>query len=83
MRDGAPTRSTIYASYLRGGTPCPCSAEVARWLRSAGINRVVVGHQPHADAPFTQIVDGVQVRYDTPSAHAYPDLNACHPVWRC
>jgi hypothetical protein len=61
MKDNAPTRSAVYASYLSSGAPCPCRPEVARWLRGQGINRVVVGHQPQADAPFTQIVDGLQV----------------------
>jgi hypothetical protein len=84
MRNKATTRSVIYSSYLTNGTPCPCSAQVARWLRGgddcaqdgtaggcgstsssssqgAPIRRLVVGHQPHGDAPLTLNVFGLQV----------------------
>jgi hypothetical protein len=77
MRNKGSTRSAIYTSYLTNGTPCPCSAEVAQWLRgahtadvsgvhgadSAGapVRRLVVGHQPHGDAPLTLNVFGLQV----------------------
>jgi hypothetical protein len=85
MRNKASTRSVIYSSYLMNGTPCPCSAQVAQWLRgrsdrvqdsttagcgssssqdaSTPIRRLVVGHQPHGDAPLTMNVFGLQVRF--------------------
>jgi len=69
MANGASTKSVIYTSYLMNGTACPCSEIVAHWLlhaRSADgegqqpVRRLVVGHQPHADAPLTLNVAGLQ-----------------------
>ena len=35
---------------------------LTHWLRDAGIARLVVGHQPHGDAPLViQCANGVQV----------------------
>ena len=75
MANGASTKSVIYTSYLMNGTAYPCSEIVAHWLlhaRSADgesqqpVRRLVVGHQPHADAPLTLNVAGLQVTKPLP-----------------
>jgi hypothetical protein len=53
--------SAIYASYLQGGTPLPMHTTAATWLLKSGIKRLIVGHQPHGDAPWISEQHGIQV----------------------
>ncbi len=53
--------SIIYASYIRDGMPANIDPSVTRALQAAGVNRIVVGHQPHGDAPTTIQQHGMQI----------------------
>ncbi len=53
----------VYAAYLANGKPCRISERVANWLKSSGVNKVIVGHQPNGDAPFVLEDFGVQVSH--------------------
>ena len=43
--------TVVYSSYLRNGHPTPPDAQVTARLAASGIHALVVGHQPHGDAP--------------------------------
>jgi hypothetical protein len=58
-----PNPSIIYNGYLSGGKPIHLDQEVVEWLARDGITKIVVGHQPNGDTPFTIDEYGVQVRY--------------------
>lgn len=53
--------SVVYASYMAGGMPVEVTEATAKRLKDAGINRVVVGHQPHGDAPTVIQAHGIQI----------------------
>lgn len=53
--------SIIYSSFIANGMPADIDASVATKLQSAGINRIIVGHQPHGDAPTLIQQHGLQV----------------------
>jgi len=53
--------SIIYSSFLAAGMPADIDAEVATKLQNAGIKRIIVGHQPHGDAPTLIQQHGLQV----------------------
>jgi hypothetical protein len=57
----SPNPSIIYNGYLSGGKPVNIDPEVAEWLARDGINKIIVGHQPNGDTPFTIDELGVQV----------------------
>ena len=60
--DGSTNTTVIYCNYLVNGKPSPMETSVVKWLQEGGVNRVVVGHQPHGDAPLViQCAHGVQV----------------------
>jgi len=58
---GEQNPSVIYSNFLKDGKPFGVDAEVAEWLRSNGINRVISGHQPHGDAPLIIDQHGIQI----------------------
>jgi len=53
--------SIIYSSFINAGMPADIEESVAIKLQNAGINRIVVGHQPHGDAPTLIQQHGLQV----------------------
>merc|ERR1711871_1054117 len=60
--DGSSNATVIYSNFIVNGKPAPMDPALTRWLLDAGISRLVVGHQPHGDAPLVlQCADGVQV----------------------
>lgn len=60
--DGSTNTTVIYSNFLVNGKPTPMDTSVTKWLQDGGVNRVVVGHQPHGDAPLViQCANGVQV----------------------
>lgn len=61
LPDKSDNPSVIYNSYLRNGEPVELAGNVTKWLRSEGITKVIVGHQPNGDAPFVMDSNGVQV----------------------
>lgn len=58
-----PNPSIIYNGYLANGKPVSIDPDVAQWLKRDGINKIVVGHQPNGDTPFTIDELDIQVRY--------------------
>jgi len=48
-----PNPSIIYNGYLANGKPVNIDPDVAQWLKRDGINKIIVGHQPNGDTPFT------------------------------
>lgn len=58
--DRAKNPTVISSSYLEQGKANPIGSAAAEWLKSVGITRVVVGHQPHGDAPQVMDSHGVQ-----------------------
>ena len=48
---GERSPTVVYSSFLDDGQPVAAAPEVVRWLDSGGISTLVVGHQPHGDAP--------------------------------
>ena len=63
---------SIYLSVCLSVSLCSCiclchlepSVEVAEYLKAAGVNKVIVGHQPRGDAPLViDLGTGVQVIY--------------------
>ena len=61
-KDGTTNTTVIYCNYLVNGKPTPMDASLTKWLQEGGVNRIVVGHQPHGDAPLViQCANGVQV----------------------
>ena len=55
-----PNPSIIYNGYLANGKPVNIDPEVAQWLKRDGINKIVVGHQPNGDTPFT--IDELEIQ---------------------
>jgi hypothetical protein len=53
--------SIIYSSFMSEGMPVDIHPSVTERLKTAGVRRVVVGHQPHGDAPTVIHQNGVQV----------------------
>lgn len=53
LKDKSVNPSVIYATYLDAGKAQPMSEKVRTWLARSGVRKVVVGHQPNGDAPFT------------------------------
>ena len=53
--------TVVYANFLEDGHATPPPAEVQGFLRRSGIARVIVGHQPHGDAPSIMRLGGAQV----------------------
>eukprot|EP01031_Cornospumella_fuschlensis_P035299 gene35299-42771_t len=51
--------SVIYATYLKAGSVEKMGQKAADWLKKAGVRRLVVGHQPHGDAPYILNQHGV------------------------
>ena len=49
--DGTKSPTVVYASFLVDGHPKPANPVAVQRLRRAGIRALVVGHQPHGDAP--------------------------------
>ena len=49
--DGQLSPTVVYASYLHNGHPVPLEEDVIEYLSKGGVKTVVVGHQPHGDAP--------------------------------
>jgi hypothetical protein len=60
LPDKSTNPSVIYASYLNNGKPVRINEQVAEWLNSAGLSKVIVGHQPNGDAPA--IIDHLGVQ---------------------
>jgi hypothetical protein len=52
--------SIIYNGYLANGKPVHIDSEVAEWLARDGLTKIVVGHQPNGDTPFTIDEMGIQ-----------------------
>jgi hypothetical protein len=52
-------RTVIYASYLRGAVAHYSAGSVADWLAVSGVQRIVVGHQPNGDCPWTLNAHGL------------------------
>eukprot|EP01035_Chromulina_nebulosa_P019518 gene19518-25415_t len=61
MPDKSINPSVIYANYLSHGQPVPPNVAVIKAMKSRGINKIVVGHQPHGDAPVVIDEGGLQV----------------------
>lgn len=61
LPDRRPNRSVIYSSYLTLGKLRPMGSSAAQWLAAGGVRRLLVGHQPHGDAPWVLDHEGVQV----------------------
>jgi hypothetical protein len=59
--DQTPNPSAIYASYMNQGMPKDITKDFADKLLGAGVKRIVVGHQPHGDAPTILDQYGVQI----------------------
>lgn len=55
-----PNPSIIYNGYLANGKPVSIDPEVAQWLKNDGINKIIVGHQPNGDTPFT--IDDLEIQ---------------------
>jgi hypothetical protein len=55
-----PNPSIIYNGYLNNGKPVSIDTEVATWLKRDGINKIIVGHQPNGDTPFT--IDEMEIQ---------------------
>lgn len=62
LLDGTRNPSVIYSSYYVNGKIIPLDESTEEFLSSAGIKVVVVGHQPHGDAPLTVNGQKVQVQ---------------------
>jgi hypothetical protein len=54
-------KTVIYSSYLTSGKPFYPYASVASWLKNKGISRIIVGHQPNGDLPWTFNTNGLRV----------------------
>ena len=52
--------SIIYNGYLANGKPVHLDPDVATWLKRDGISKIVVGHQPNGDTPFT--IDELEIQ---------------------
>lgn len=50
--DSTLNPSVIYATYAGGGKIIAPSTEVSQAIRSIGVNRIMVGHQPIGDSPL-------------------------------
>lgn len=61
LADKSRNPSVIYSSYLKNGKPDPIEVDTANWLKENKINKVIVGHQPHGDAPFIMDLNDIQV----------------------
>eukprot|EP00595_Chromulina_sp_UTEXLB2642_P000516 CAMPEP_0196763616 /NCGR_PEP_ID=MMETSP1095-20130614/4430_1 /TAXON_ID=96789 ORGANISM="Chromulina nebulosa, Strain UTEXLB2642" /NCGR_SAMPLE_ID=MMETSP1095 /ASSEMBLY_ACC=CAM_ASM_000446 /LENGTH=317 /DNA_ID=CAMNT_0042117199 /DNA_START=452 /DNA_END=1402 /DNA_ORIENTATION=- len=61
MSDKSVNPSVIYANYLSHGQPVPPHIDVINAMKSKGINKIVVGHQPHGDAPVVIDEGGLQL----------------------
>ena len=53
--------SVIYNTYVDKGMPADLGKESADKILGAGIKRIIVGHQPHGDAPAPIEMDGLQI----------------------
>ena len=53
--------SIIYSSYMDKGMPVAIDEEVSSKLLASGFKRLIVGHQPHGDAPTPIEQNGLQV----------------------
>jgi hypothetical protein len=53
--------SVIYATYMAGGMPVEITKGTSDKLKNSGITRVIVGHQPHGDAPTVIQAHDLQV----------------------
>ncbi len=58
--DGSLSPTVVYASYLNDGHPVPLEEEAVRYLARGGVRTVVVGHQPHGDAPVVMKCAGLK-----------------------
>jgi hypothetical protein len=59
--DKSPNPSVIYSSYVDKGMPADLGKEYADKILGAGIKRIIVGHQPHGDAPTPIEIEGLQI----------------------
>ena len=61
---GTPVNPTvIYSSYLQNGNVKYPELSVAQKLAKIDITKVVIGHQPHGDAPMILDTNELQVRF--------------------
>ena len=44
-------KTVVYSNYLNNGNAVDVQNETIEYLSKSGINRVIVGHQPHGDCP--------------------------------
>jgi hypothetical protein len=51
-RDNKKHPTVIYTSYLNRGSPVWPSNRASDWLSSAGVTKLLVGHQPMGDSPL-------------------------------
>lgn len=49
--DKSINKTVVYANYLVNGNPVQPQADVMADVKAAGYSKMVVGHQPHGDAP--------------------------------
>ena len=63
LPDKSANPGVIYASYLVNGKANHLEENVANWLKNAQVNKIVVGHQPNADAPLILDDYGVKVSF--------------------
>ena len=52
-KEGKEIPTAVYANFLEKGAPKVMEPSVSEWLHNAGIQKLVVGHQPHGDSPLT------------------------------
>eukprot|EP00981_Chlorochromonas_danica_P007066 scaffold1537_cov162-Ochromonas_danica.AAC.24 len=52
LPDRQQNPSVIYSSYLSAGQANPPNITAAQWLVENNIHQLIVGHQPHGDAPW-------------------------------
>jgi hypothetical protein len=69
-----PNPGVIYASYLVNGKAIHLEEVVASWLKASQITKVVVGHQPNADAALILDDFGVQVSFFTKNESFFIDF---------
>jgi len=49
--DGSASPTVVYSSFLNAGQPEAPDEHVVRYLQDGGVRLLIVGHQPHGDAP--------------------------------
>lgn len=59
--DKVSNPSVIYASYMDKGMPVTVDEEVCSKILASGFKRLIVGHQPHGDAPTPIEQNGLQI----------------------